>query len=607
MFIQNQNSMRVRNTSCYTILIILLLFLSFFSCTRNLLNNKNDSDIKLSLLLKARDHYMEGMFYQLANEHEKALIEFYQALLYDSTSSTIYNSIAENHMSLGRYESASRYLKISLKFDSEIIQTYRLLAECNYKLNKFNYAVRYLKKVLKMDPYDENARSLLFSIYQKTSNTTGLTQQYKEMIDLYGENEYWIDKAAILYMKNGRINEAIGLYKHYLKTDSTNAGMWYSLGRIYELNEQEEEALAAYKRAVKYSFKFIEAAERIMFIYRKKNKWNKIIEYFEPLHQNYQDILVFRLMIAEAYFYKKEYKKSKNLLLPLLKENNVSWQTHQLLGRIELEEKNYDSAITYFQKIIDMDVKNRDGWLYLGFVYSDMDSLVQAENNYKKALKYLPDDSYLLSFYAITLNRLGRDKESLSLLAKAIKSDSTNIIALINYGSTLNRLGRHTDALLPLLKALVIDSVNINVITTLGLVYDELKMYEQLDELYEKALRLYPDNDLLMNNYSYSLSVRGVRLEFALQLAKKAIEANPNNGAYLDTIGWVYYQLGEYQRALEYIKSSLELEPKNSVVIEHLGDVYLKLGDTIQAKKEWQRAFELDDDNKTLKEKIKQY
>ena len=151
----------------------------------------------------------------------------------------------------------------------------------------------------------------LISLYQKTSNNDGLTGQYRELIDLYGENEYWIDKAAILYIKNGKIEEAIKLYNHYLKTDSTNAGMWFSLGRIYEMNGEEEEAISAYQKALQNSFKFTEAAERIIYIYRKKGDWDKIKEYFEPLQQEYQDIIIFRLFLAEAYFYSKEYKKSK--------------------------------------------------------------------------------------------------------------------------------------------------------------------------------------------------------------------------------------------------------------------------------------------------------
>jgi tetratricopeptide (TPR) repeat protein len=550
---------------------------------------------------------MEGMFYQITGNYEKALIEFYQALLYDSTSATIYNSIAENHIALGRYESASRYLKISLKFNPNITTTYQLLAECYYRLNKYNQAIDYLQKVLKMDPYNEDARSLLFSLLQKLENTERLTQQYIEMMKLYGENEYWIDKAAILYLKDGKIDEAVNLYNHYLLKDSTNAGMWYSLGRIYEMNKEEDEALSAYKKALQYSLNFMEAAERIMFIYRKQNNWNEIIEYFKPLQENYQDILFFRLMLAESFFHTKEYKKAKNLLLPLLKENDIPWQVYQLLGRIEMEEKNYNIALAYFKKIIASDIKNRDGWLYLGFVYSDMDSLELAEKNYVEALKYLPDDSYLLSFYAITLNRLGYDERSLIPLEKAIEADSTNLVALIHYGSTLNGLGKYEKAIQPLLKALVIDSININAMTALGLVYDELKMYNSLDKLYEKALKYYPDNDLIMNNYSYSLSIRGERLNFALELVKKAIELNPDNAAYLDTMGWVYYKLDEYETALKYIINSLELEPENAVVIEHLGDIYWKLGNLIQAKIEWQRAFDLDQDNEILMDKLKQY
>ena len=136
------------------------------------------------------------------------------------------------------------------------------------------------------------------------------------------------------------------------------------------------------------------------------------------------------------------------------------------------------------------------------------------------------------------------------------------------------------------------------------MLYDQLKMYEKCDSLYNSALKIYPDNDLLMNNYSYSLSERDIELDKALSLAKKAVAAQPENGAYLDTIGWIYYKLGNYELALEFIKQSLENREESPVVIEHLGDVYLKLGYPDEAKIYWRRALQMDTDNEELKQKI---
>ena len=203
------------------------------------------------------------MFYELENKHENALIEFYQALLYDSTSPTIFNRIAENHMALGRYESALRYLQKSLKIKADEPETVRLIADCHYRLKDDEKAIDNLEKVLKLDPLDENARSLLLLLYRKNGNYLGLAKQYEEMINLYGEDEDWVRKAATIYLKNGQVDEALALFKLYVEADSANAGMWYSIGMAYELKELTDDALTAYTKAVEIAPEVTQAAERI--------------------------------------------------------------------------------------------------------------------------------------------------------------------------------------------------------------------------------------------------------------------------------------------------------------------------------------------------------
>ena len=188
--------------------------------------------------------------------------------------------------------------------------------------------------------------------------------------------------------------------------------------------------------------------------------------------------------------------------------------------------------------------------------------------------------------------------------------DPENIDILVQYGNTLNRLGEKKEALILFEKANKLNPDYIVVIDMLGMLYDELKLFQKCDSLYEEALLRFPENDLLMNNYAYILSVRNERLAYAFKLAQKALEIQPDNAAYLDTIGWIYYRLGNYDLAEIYIKRSLEKREENdsgddnAVVIEHLGDVYFKQGKFNLAKEYWQRALQLDDVNLQLKEKL---
>ena len=556
-------------------------------------------------ILKARDHFSKGMFFELEDKHENALIEYYQALLYDSSSAAIYNRIAENHMALNRYESALRYLQKSQRMSPNQPETIRLIADCHYLLKNDDKAIEHLKKVLEIDPFDENARGLLLLLYRKKGDLLALAGQYEEMIMIYGEDEDWVRRAATIYMKNGRLDDALALFKTYIKSDSNNAAMWYSVGTVHEMKDEPLPAIEAYARAVQIAPKVTEAAERLYALCRSEQRWQQLIDIFTPFietpHAN-----IYRLAIADAYISKeeKDYRTADQVLSPIFDQANVPWQAYDLKGRSAWGQQNYQDALDSFQHVIDLNIKNRIGWIFKGFVLSDMDSLEAAERHYSSGLDFLPEDPFLLTFHGVALQRLDRDEQAVEEFTEALIHDSSNVTALVSMGISLDRLGREDEAISYLEQALHFESDNYTALSTLGMLYDELKMYTQCDRLYEQALQLYPDNPLFLNNYAYSLAERGERLKYALEMAQKAVAAEPDNSAYQDTIGWVYYMLGNYDLALFHIQKSVASRQESAVVIEHLGDVYHKMGKVTEAKSHWKRALEIDHGNERLKLKI---
>jgi len=107
-----------------------------------------------------------------------------------------------------------------------------------------------------------------------------------------------------------------------------------------------------------------------------------------------------------------------------------------------------------------------------------------------------------------------------------------------------------------------------------------------------------------LNNYGYSLSVRGVRLEEAMAMSKKALEKDPENGAYLDTMGWIYFKMGDYEKAREYIEKACQFQKNSAEIYEHLGDIYEKLMMKEEAIQMWEKALELDRGNLQLLKKL---
>ncbi len=156
-------------------------------------------------------------------------------------------------------------------------------------------------------------------------------------------------------------------------------------------------------------------------------------------------------------------------------------------------------------------------------------------------------------------------------------------------------------------RTLSLDPKNETALAGLAVIYEELKMFAKCDSIYEVALQRLPDNPLILNNYSYSLTERNKDLSRALKMAQRAVELSPDNSAYLDTYGWVQYKLGNYQEAEKYIKKAVELRSNSAVVLEHLGDVYRALGKVDRALEYWQKALQLDKENEKLKRKIEEH
>jgi Flp pilus assembly protein TadD len=93
---------------------------------------------------------------------------------------------------------------------------------------------------------------------------------------------------------------------------------------------------------------------------------------------------------------------------------------------------------------------------------------------------------------------------------------------------------------------------------------------------------------------------RGENLEQALDLIRRAVAIEPDNGAYVDSLGWVYYQRGDYDQARQHLEWAARLLPTDPTIFEHLGDLYLKLEDASRARDSYRQAVALEGDNAEL-------
>ncbi len=139
---------------------------------------------------------------------------------------------------------------------------------------------------------------------------------------------------------------------------------------------------------------------------------------------------------------------------------------------------------------------------------------------------------------------------------------------------------------------------------------DKIGKWHEAKILFFKLLKKNPKNTYTLNYVSYKLALKNQDLDLALNLIKKALDLDPNNGYFLDTIGWTEFKRKNYKKASFYLEKSISILPKSSEVLDHLGDCYLMLGRKREAIFEWKKAIKYERSRRLIKiiqEKVRKY
>jgi tetratricopeptide (TPR) repeat protein len=193
------------------------------------------------------------------------------------------------------------------------------------------------------------------------------------------------------------------------------------------------------------------------------------------------------------------------------------------------------------------------------------------------------------------LLRLGREAEGSELLGLlGTSSDSQQVLAA---AQTYQRLERYGDSIPILERLLTRDGSNAAAAFLLGAARERAGQHDAAETAFRRALEIEPAFHPALNYLGYMWAEKGERLEEALTLVQRAVALEPDNGAYVDSLGWAHFQLGQYQEAISLLERATRLEPGDATIYEHLGDAYRALGRPDEARQVYRRALDLGDDN----------
>ncbi len=521
----------------------------------------------------ATQHVINGSLYEMKGEYAQAVLEFQDALRYEK-SAGIYFALAKNYAALNKHALAIEHARNAVRLDPENIEYRQLLAASFVQVFELDSAAAVYQEIVRRDSANIQSWFNLARL-QQARNPQQALETYNEITQRFGPQWEVLLQVVELHNALGEFGKAAEAMKRMAEMDPGNLDLLQNLARAYVRAGQTDEALKVYLDLQERDPGNLEYVAELGGVYLVQKEYAKADKQFERVLSVDSVGVELKLRIGEMYFSQVEKDSSvasqaQTIFERISKDHPQDWRAYWFLGALGAITRNDSLSLINFKRVTELASWNADGWVYLSSVFLEKNDFESVVKVLEVALRTLPDEPRVNSILGIAYSRLGRTEDAIRVLEKA-----------------------HA-----------LDPKDLNTISQLALIYDQMKKYGESDSLYEKGLRLSPDNHLLLNNYSYSMAERGIQLQRSLEMAKRAVEQQPENQSYLDTIGWVYFKLGNYTEAEKWIKKAIEKGNASAVLYEHLGDVYARMNDTERALEQWNIALKLDANNAALKEKI---
>jgi tetratricopeptide (TPR) repeat protein len=590
-------------------IVFILLLLAGCAGNREVHQSSNKAGNKQTVedpKQKAMEHFLNGTVSEQSGNYQSAIVEYRTALQYD-TSAGIFYSLAKVYLATNKLSNALQNSRLSIKYDPNELEYYNLLADIFIVARENDSAAVVLEKMIEMDPNDVHTYYRLARVYENSKPLEAI-RIYEKLITVIGPEWNILIHVAELYEKLGMQEEAASSLEKLLALDPSNISLQKLIVDFYQRTENYDEALIMVDDIIELMPYDLEAREKRAQLLILNGNWKDASEEYKVLIEQEEIPLENKIGIGASFFAKAI---SDSSVLPMAKDifetidkDTTDWQVRLYLGAIALSEGDDSTAINYFKYVTTNARWNSQAWIRLGGLYFDNQKYDEAEKLLSEAIEMFPNDFAVNLILGLSLAQNSKTEEAEPLLMKAVQLNRSDVTALSAYAFTLSQLGRDEEALEYLKNALKIEPNDVNLLGQLGLSYNNLEYLAESDSVYEVALELDPENALINNNYAYSLSERGLQLERSLKMVTIALEADSLNSSYLDTKGWIYFKLEDYDKAREYIEKAIEVGGENAVMLEHLGDILFMSGNQLQALENWKKALELDSENDTLLQKV---
>lgn len=327
-------------------------------------------------------------------------------------------------------------------------------------------------------------------------------------------------------------------------------------------------------------------------------------------------------ILAELLIQGGHPQRALGILQELSESDAISLPGNILLGRLLARENRMDKAIVHLRGVVAGNPGSGLARMYLGEFLADSGDLSGGEAELRRAAELEPENPDIL----LALITLLATRYPDTMLPKALSDDQQPVreeigslaetaSGLVGYdsprssmllGIALHGAGKLDLAAKHYAAAGADDGLRREAFLNLSLVEDELDHPDRVLDVLEHLLKEYPEDAVVQNALGYSLAEQGVQLGRAERLIRKALEQDPENPAFLDSLGWVLYRRDDFAGALDLLVDAANTLPDDPVILEHLGFTLRALGRLEAALRTFQRAVLAGSTNPEIPDRIRE-
>jgi tetratricopeptide (TPR) repeat protein len=385
--------------------------------------------------------------------------------------------------------------------------------------------------------------------------------------------------------------------------DKLSGPDWYSIfkdmhaGLILELANNKKEAGKRYERAYKVdptAVRMVEAYGR--YLARNGNKADAL-----KVYEDFNKVLPDHPLIVQEMKAVNDGDK-----LPLLVDSPQAGAAEALygLGASIGRRGGEDLALIYLQLALYLEPSHVMALLSLADLYESLKKPDLAIKVYERVPPSSPLSRNAEIQLAGDLDQLDRSDEAKKKLEHVIADhpkDTEAILALGNIQRGRKEFAECADTYAKAIDTIANpDKSNWVVFYFRGICYERSHQWPSAEADMKKALELFPEQPLVLNYLGYSWVDQGVHLDDGMDMIRRAVEQRPDDGYIVDSLGWAYFRIGNYDEAVKNLERAVELKPDDPTINDHLGDAYWRVGRTLEAHYQWSQAKDLGPDKEDL-------